>query len=75
MLKIGTMTSAIISHYDCAKLSGKDRQQRGSLKQDSKRYIVAELCRRPIGPESRIHRKLGPWQWQGESALSVAIVY
>ena len=41
------------------------------LKQDSKSYIVAELCRRAIGPESLIHRKLGPWQWQGESALSV----
>ena len=45
------------------------------LKQDSKSYIVAELCRHAIGPESLIHCKLGPWQWQGESAFSVAIVY
>ena len=37
---------------------------------DSKSYIM-ELCRRAVGPESLIHHKLGPWQWQGESAFSV----
>ena len=28
-----------------------------------------ELCRGTVRPESLIHHKLGPWRWQGESAV------
>ena len=41
--------------------------------ENSKSYII-ELCRRTVGPESMIHHKLGPWQWQGESIFSVVYV-
>ena len=66
-------------------LSGKGRQHRpryvGSLamacmvKVDYCQCTIvwlkdSKLCRRATGPESLIHHKLGPWQWQSEPAFS-----